>query len=150
MLDDGVRVRRIGSIDFERMLEESVAKGLRELGREFVDDIRRTAEPGVLRQRGYTPGPRGARRGRGSSGHYPPTDRWPIWTGKSRQGFAWRLDRGKASLTIRNRAVDARSQRAYPRYVERRGRPLGKLWQASRRKYIAAFGKAFGRRWRKG
>ena len=150
MRGDRAVVRRQGSVDFERAFTAAVDEGLREVGREMVDDIRRTSEQGVLRQRGYTPGPLGRRRGRGVGGNRAPTRGWPIWTGKSLQGFAWMIQRGRAAVLVFNRAVDARTGEAYPRFVEARGRHVGLLWQSRRRKFERAFGRGFGRRWRKG
>ena len=150
MRDGRADVRRTGSVDFERAFAAAVEDGLREVGREMVDDVRRTSEQGVLRQRGYRPGPLGRVTGAGSGGHRAPTRGWPIWTGKSLQGFFWRIERSRAALTLFNRAVDARSGYPYPQVVEARGRHVGLLWQSRYRKFVRAFGRGFGRRWRKG
>lgn len=147
--DGRVRIQRSrGNLDYERAFITAIDDGAAEMGRVLIDDVRRTAEPGVLRRRGYTPGRLGKPiRGAGGvfKGFMTPANRWPIWTGKSRQGFYALVDRTRMVLRIMNRAVDARTQVPYPQYVERRGLHVRRLFIDRRRKY----GKAFARGFRK-
>lgn len=146
--DGRVRIRRSrGSIQVERAVTAAIDQGAREMGAALIADVRRTAEPGVMRRRGYVPGPNGVpMRGGGApyKGYMLPTERWPVWTGKSRQGFYALVDRTRKTLRIMNRAVSVRGF-SYPAVVEKRGKPVLRLFRDRRRKY----GGAFGRGWRK-
>ena len=147
--DGSVRIRRSGGRrDYEAAFISAVDEGAAEMGRILVADIKRTAEPGVMLRRGYVPGPLGrARRGAGRivKGFMAPTERWPYWTRKSQQGFAAEVDRTRMVLQIFNRAVDARSNIPYPRFVERRGRHVARLYRDRRRKFGEAFVRGFRR-----